>query len=345
MPDSVSVPNADFPEPMEALGESDRFLEFQDMLSRVAKVERPVLLMGERGTGKELAAKRLHFLSKRWDGPFVAVDCSALTPSLIESELFGYEAGAFTGAARRREGRFERADGGTLFLDELGNVPLEVQAKILRVVEYGTFERVGGSERVQIDVRIVGATNADLVKKSREGEFMPDLLDRLSFEVLNLPPLRVRQGDIEHLAQHFAARMALELGEPDVVEFSDRALETLLKHDWPGNVRELKNVVERSVFRADGGMIDEIVLDPFAVDWDGNAADKTGLQEKDSGSKSGSADLGFKETIQKIELEALREALHATQYKQTKAAERMGLSYHQFRGLYRKYQDALETST
>ena len=155
----------------EALGQSEAFLAFQEELSRVAKVDRPVLLVGERGTGKELAAARLHFLSRRWQGPFVILDGASLSPSLAEAELFGHEAGAFTGAAMRRPGRFERADGGTLFLDEAGNLPLSVHDKLLRVLDYGQYERVGGTQRLEADVRIVAATNADLPGLVRQGRF------------------------------------------------------------------------------------------------------------------------------------------------------------------------------
>ena len=197
---------------VEALGQSEAFLEFQSRLAKVAPVDRPVLLIGERGTGKELAANRLHFLSKRWDGPFITLNCSTLSESLIESELFGHEKGAFTGAEGQRAGRFELADGGTLFLDEIGTIPKPVQEKILRVVEYGSFERVGGSEPIEVDVRIIGATNEDLLAMAQKNEFKQDLLDRLSFEVLFLPPLRSRQEDIMLLADHFAGRMAFELG-------------------------------------------------------------------------------------------------------------------------------------
>jgi psp operon transcriptional activator len=224
----------------EALGQSEAFLEFQESLSRVAPINRPVLLIGERGTGKELAATRLHFLSKRWQDPLVALNCSVLTPSLIESELFGYEKGAFTGAEHRRTGRFETADGGTFFLDEIGNIPMEVQEKILRVVEYGTFERVGSSESLEVDVRIIAATNADLMSLAAEGTFKQDLLDRLSFEVLFLPALRERKGDILLLANHFAVRMAFELGREEIPRLSDEAISALEGHSWPGNIRELK---------------------------------------------------------------------------------------------------------
>ena len=172
---------------------------------------RPVLCIGERGTGKELAVSKLHYLSPRWQGPLVALNCAALSPALIESELFGHEEGAFTGATGRRTGRFEAAHGGTLFLDEIAQIPIEVQEKILRVVEYGMFERVGSSQPIQVDVRIVGATNADLMALAAAGRFKRDLLDRLSFDVLLLPPLRERREDILLLANHFAARMTFEL--------------------------------------------------------------------------------------------------------------------------------------
>ena len=162
----------------EALGQSEAFLAFQEQLSRVARVDRPVLIFGERGTGKELATARLHYLSARWQEPFVALNCSALAASLIEAELFGHEEGAFTGAVKRRTGRFEQASSGTLFLDEIGNIPLTTQEKILRVVEYGSFERVGSSTPIQVDVRIIGATNVNLADLADEGRFMRDLLDR-----------------------------------------------------------------------------------------------------------------------------------------------------------------------
>ena len=247
----------------EALGVSEAFLVFQERLSRVAPIDRPVLLIGERGTGKELAALRLHYLSKRWDQPLVTLNCAALAPTLIASELFGYEAGAFTGAQQRRVGRFEAAHQGTLFLDEIGTIPLEAQEKILRVIEYGTFERVGSTQSIQVDARLISATNADLPALVATGQFKPDLLDRLSFEVLFLPPLRQRQEDILLLANHFAARMAFELGRNEVPQFSEQALEALEGYDWPGNVRELKNVVERAVYQADTALITDIVFNPF----------------------------------------------------------------------------------
>ena len=336
--------------PQEALGQSEAFLTFQERLSRVARVNRPVLLIGERGTGKELAAARLHYLSERWQGPFVTLHCAALSPGLIEAELFGHEAGAFTGATRQRLGRFESAHNGTLFLDEIGNIPLETQEKILRVVEYGSFERVGSSQPIESNVRIIGATNADLKALALRGRFRADLLDRLSFEVLFLPPLRERPEDIVFLTNHFAARMAFELGREDVPQFSDAAQAVLDNYPWPGNIRELKNVVERAVYRADTSLIREtdIVLDPFQTPF------QLTPQESEKGEEEHSAfpqtistgesvsPASFTQAVQEFECRLLENGLRATHYNQKQTAERLGLTYHQFRGLYRKYMQRLQ---
>ncbi len=331
----------------EALGQSEAFLEFQERLSRVARVNRPVLLIGERGTGKELAVSRLHYLSQRWQGPLVALNCAALSPTLIEAELFGHEEGAFTGATRRRLGRFEAAHGGTLFLDEIGQIPLEVQEKILRVVEYGTFERVGNAQPIQVDVRIVGATNTDLAALAAAGRFKRDLLDRLSFEVLFLPPLRERREDILLLANHFAVRMAFELGRTEVPSFSDEAVVALERYPWPGNVRELKNVVERAVYRAESALITDIVFDPFHSAFASNlstAGEQPPRQAPDMDAPVADArmDKPFAEAVREVELRLLQQALKEAKYNQRKAAQLLGLSYHQFRALYRKYREVSE---
>ena len=324
---------------MEALGESEAFLEFEERLSKVAAVDRPVLLVGERGTGKELAASRLHFLSTRWRGPLVALNCSALNPSLIESELFGYERGAFTGAEQRRRGRFEAAEAGTLFLDEIGTIPMEVQEKILRVVEYGTIERVGSSESIDVDVRIVAATNADLVHLVAEGRFKQDLLDRLSFEVLFLPPLRERKGDILLLANHFAGRMAFELGREEVPRFTEKAMAALETYAWPGNVRELKNLVERAVYRSDSSVITDIEFDPFRSPYGESPVPSREVSERDNQPPSAEAfsEKSLKEAVKDVKIRLLKRALEKSKYNQRKAAQILGLSYHQFRGLYRKF--------
>ncbi|EDY83238.1 psp operon transcriptional activator [Verrucomicrobiia bacterium DG1235] len=322
----------------EALGVSEAFLDFQEKLSAVAKIDRPVLIIGERGTGKELAAARLHYLSQRWQGPLVALNCAALSESVLESELFGHEVGAFTGAVKRRAGRFEAADGGTLFLDEIGLVSMTVQEKILRAVEYGVFQRVGGSSSVKVNARIVGATNADLLEMSRDGKFKSDLLDRLSFDVLYLPPLRARQEDIAFLAMHFAAGMTRELELEAVPEFSEGAIESLNAHDWPGNIRELKNVVERSVYRSGGGRIERIEFDPFVNPYE------SGDASRDAGEgSSGKLDLSvpLSKQVKALEIRLLKKALMETGFKQQAAANKLGLSYNQFRSLYRKYKDEL----
>ncbi|MDM7334154.1 phage shock protein operon transcriptional activator [Klebsiella pneumoniae] len=247
------------------LGEANSFLEVLEQVSRLAPLDKPVLVIGERGTGKELIANRLHYLSSRWQGPFISLNCAALNDNLLDSELFGHEAGAFTGASKRHPGRFERADGGTLFLDELATAPMLVQEKLLRVIEYGELERVGGSQPLQVNVRLVCATNADLPQMVEEGHFRADLLDRLAFDVVQLPPLRDRQSDIMLLANQFAIQMCRELGLPLFPGFSERATATLLGYRWPGNIRELKNVVERSVYRHGDSEheLDAIIINPF----------------------------------------------------------------------------------
>ena len=325
----------------EAMGQSEPFLAFQERLSRVAPVNRPVLLIGERGTGKELAAARLHYLSNRWQAPMVALNCAALSPSLIESELFGYEKGAFTGALQRRFGRFESADRGTLFLDEIGSIPIEVQEKILRVVEYNVFERVGSSESIEVDVRIIAATNADLNDLSRQNRFKQDLLDRLSFEVLFLPPLRERKEDISLLAAHFAGRMALELGWDEIPVFSDEAIKALENHSWTGNIRELKNVVERAVYRSDTVTISDIDFDPFRSPYQipaPRAHEKTPSPERASLDPEVWRGQPLAEAVWELKVKMLEAALDRAKYNQKKAARILGLTYHQFRGLYRRYQ-------
>lgn len=329
---------------MDAMGQSEAFLEFQERLSRVAPIDRPVLLVGERGTGKELAATRLHFLSQRWKGPLVALNCSALAPSLIEAELFGYEKGAFTGALQQRTGRFEAADGGTLFLDEIGNIPLEVQEKILRVVEYGAFERVGSSAPVEVDVRIASATNADLKDFAEKGRFKRDLLDRISFEVLFLPPLRERKGDVLLLASHFAHRMAFELGREEIPVFSSAACDALERYAWPGNIRELKNVVERAVYRSDSDAVTDVVFDPFSY----ALSDSSHLPAGDKDIEPAFSPVRdfagqpLKSAVKNLEIHMLKSALETAKYNRKKAAGILGLTYDQFRGLYRKYADEIK---
>jgi psp operon transcriptional activator len=333
----------------EAIGQSEAFIAFQEQISRVAPVDRPVMVIGERGTGKELAAARIHFLSKRWKKPLVTLNCAALTPTLIGSELFGYEKGAFTGAGTRTAGRFEQAAGGTLFLDEIGTIPMEVQEKILRAVEYGTFERVGSARPVQVDVRIVAATHADLPAMVKSGTFKQDLLDRLSFEVVHVPPLRCRNEDILVLARHFAARMAFELGREPLPELTTSAENALISYPWPGNVRELKNVVERAVYKHDTHRIREICFDPFEnpfghPDKERKTKDSArDLPERVQTSKSVQDQsmgrlmtLPLKTAIQTLETLRVKDALKQTRFHQKKAAALLGLTYDQFRGIKKR---------
>ncbi|MBP0996216.1 phage shock protein operon transcriptional activator [Serratia sp. JSRIV001] len=322
-------------EPLEnLLGEANAFVEVLEQVSQLAKLNKPVLVIGERGTGKELIAHRLHYLSNRWQGPFISLNCAALNENLLDSELFGHEAGAFTGAQKRHLGRFERADGGTLFLDELATAPMLVQEKLLRVIEYGHLERVGGSQPLRVDVRLVCATNDDLPALAAAGKFRADLLDRLAFDVVQLPPLRQRQQDIMLLAEHFAIQMCRELSLPLFPGFSEHARATLLGYSWPGNVRELKNVVERSVYRHGSGQdeLDEIIINPFAkrsAPLDDEATAPT--------SELPALPLDFKSWQHQQEKTLLEMALKQGRFNQRKAADLLGLTYHQLRGMLKKH--------
>lgn len=314
------------------LGEANNFLEVLEQVSRLAPLNKPVLVIGERGTGKELIASRLHYLSSRWQGPFISLNCAALNENLLDSELFGHEAGAFTGAQKRHPGRFERADGGTLFLDELATAPMLVQEKLLRVIEYGELERVGGSQPLQVNVRLVCATNASLPELVSDGLFRADLLDRLAFDVVQLPPLRERRSDIMLLADHFAIQMCRELQWPLFPGFSEQAQETLLGYRWPGNIRELKNVVERSVYRHGTSEIplDDIVIDPFRRQPEPEpSADATAPV---------SLPLDLRQFQQQQEKTLLQSALQQARFNQKRAAELLGLTYHQLRALLKKHQ-------
>lgn len=316
------------------LGESNNFLEVLEQVSRLAPLEKPVLVIGERGTGKELIASRLHYLSNRWEGPFVSLNCAALNENLLDSELFGHEAGAFTGAQKRHLGRFERADGGTLFLDELATAPMLVQEKLLRVIEYGQLERVGGNQSLQVNVRLVCATNEDLPALAAAGKFRADLLDRLAFDVVQLPPLRERRSDILVMANHFAIQMCRELGLPLFPGFSDRAQLTLLNHSWPGNVRELKNVVERSVYRHHSAddELDNIIINPFAP----RTPPADVIAEADA-SALPSLPLDLRQWQNQQERELVEASLQQAKYNQRRAAELLRVTYHQLRAMMKKH--------
>ncbi|MDU0355607.1 phage shock protein operon transcriptional activator [Paraglaciecola aquimarina] len=344
------------------LGQSNNFLEVLEQISQIAPLNKPVLIIGERGTGKELVAARLHFLSKRWEQTYLKLNCAALNESLLESELFGYEAGAFTGASKRREGRFETAHNGTLFLDELANTSGMIQEKLLRVIEYGEFERVGGSRSVSVDVRLVAATNEDLPALAESGEFRADLLDRLAFDVITLPPLRERKDDIMMLAEHFAINMARELEMELFSGFTEKARRTLLDYHWSGNIRELKNVVERAVYRSNNPNlpVHQIVLDPFESTYRPKGRIKTqdriaSIVDQPQAStvvEPSKVDapiinqpteqifefpVNLKELSQHFEIDLINQALADSQFNQKKTAEKLGLTYHQLRGYLKKY--------
>jgi len=326
----------------DLIGAAPAFAAMLDHASRVAPLERPILVIGERGVGKELIASRLHFLSQRWDQPLITVNCAALSEDLLESELFGHEVGAFTGAAKRHIGRFERADGGSLFLDEIAAASLRVQEKLLRVIEYQEFERLGGDRTLRADVRVIGATHANLPAEADAGRFRHDLLDRLAFDVVHVPPLRERSDDMALLAEHFAGGMARELGASPPAMHAD-AMATLLDHHWPGNVREFKNTVERSTYRHLTGEqaskpLKQVLLDPFETPWrsattepavKGNGAQET--QKIPDGSYD------YKAEIDRVERELVLDALQKNHHHQRATADYLKLTYDQLRGLMRKF--------
>jgi len=355
------------------IGQASSFLEVLDHVSIAAPINKPVLIIGERGTGKELIAERLHFLSKRWEANYVKLNCATLSESVLESELFGHESGSFTGANKRHEGRFERANGGTLFLDELANTSLSIQEKLLNVIEYGEFERVGGTRPVKTDVRLICATNEDLPSLVEKGKFRADLLDRLPFDVITLPPLRHRQEDILLLGETFAINMARQLELEYFGGFGAKAKQILLSYDWPGNVSELKNVVERSLYRHDNAALplQKILLNPFespyrptqsiasSVVASSEVNITTTNVESENNSPISSPNiisptasptfpLDFKNVTQEFEIDIIKKSLISAQYSQKKAAQLLGVTYHQLRGLLKKYnllESSAETDT
>ncbi|WOJ93950.1 phage shock protein operon transcriptional activator [Congregibacter variabilis] len=346
-------------QPDNMLGESNALTTALDHLSQLATIQRPVLVLGERGTGKELAAERLHFLSSRWDAPFIKVNCAAMAETLLESELFGHEVGAFTGASRLHVGRFERAEGGTLLLDEIGTMSPRLQEKLLRLIEYGEYERVGGQRTLRVDVRVIGSTNADLRSMADTQTFRADLLDRLSFDVVHMPALRHRDDDVMLLARHFAVQMSAELTWDQFPGFAPAALLQLREYHWPGNVRELKNVVERSLHRwgAPETAVATLVIDPFKSPWsDAHSPSATAPDPQKDGQATIHNDVhpahttprtssnepenpqGLRDSVDAYEKTLLIASLEQHALNQRRTAEALGLSYDQLRGLVRKHQ-------
>ncbi len=307
------------------IGSSSKIQAVRALIGKVAAARSPVLITGETGTGKELVARAIHRSSPRRDGPFIAVNCSALPSTLLESELFGHEKGAFTGADRQKQGRFELADGGTLFLDEIADTDLAIQAKLLRAVETGEFDRVGGTKPVRVDVRLVAATNRDIHEEAKRGGFRDDLYYRLNVFSIHLPPLRERPDDISPLAKHMLDRATAELNKK-FEGLTDAAMVALVRYHWPGNVRELANCIERAAVMAEGDWIDVNDLPPYVL------ADAVGA---DSPTRPGPTALS--EQTEQFERQRILDALERYRWNRTRAAEELGIKRTTLQYKIRKY--------
>ena len=311
------------------VGESPEMQSVYELVAQAAPTRATVLVLGESGTGKELIAQALHQSSLRQDKPFIRVSCAALSDTLLESELFGHEKGAFTGAVARREGRFELADGGTLFLDEIGAVPPITQAKLLRVLQQREFERVGGTQTLKVDVRLIAATNRDLAAEVKLGKFREDLFYRLNVIAVTLPPLRRRKGDIPALVKHFIERSAVAYGKT-VTGVAPGFLKDLVAHDWPGNVRELENAVERAVVLVKGTVLTSDYL-PSSL----GGPRQTLPRARDEGAGA---------TLYAIEREAILSALERAGGSTAKAAEILQISLRKVQYRLKEYGTGLQTA-
>jgi len=310
------------------LAHSKKMLAILNQASLVAKTpDSTVLIQGESGTGKELLARAIHYNSSRSEHRFVAINCAAIPSELIESELFGYEKGAFTGAHKRKEGKFEQAHGGTILLDEIGDLSLEAQAKVLRILEQKEFERVGGNESVKVDVRVIGATNKDLDRLSDQNAFRKDLLFRIKVFPIYIPPLRERREDIIALAEHFLKHFAQAMGKPHP-EITEQAKTFLLKQGWPGNVRELENTIERAVIHSPDGKIDTAHLAiPTLTEQEKAEADLDVILPPE----------GI--DLEKLERDVVKQALAAAENNQSRAAKLLGLTRGKFRVLLKNLRE------
>ncbi len=305
----------------QMVGAQSGLKEVVEKIRLLADIPRPVLILGERGTGKELVALALHQASGRREGPFVTINCAAVTEALAEAELFGHERGAYTDARSGKPGKFELADSGTLFLDEVGNMPLTVQKKILRVIEYQSFERVRGSSAVEVDVRVTAATNADLNQEMQAGRFRRDLYDRLAFDTIVVPPLRERRQDIPALCRFFIDRFKREVAGVECADISALALEVIENYPFPGNIRELKNLIERAAYRCRGESIQPGDL-------------QLGVAAEEVPDPGGP----LRERVAGFERRLIAEALKAADSNMTVAAKRLGLGYDQMRRLVKKHE-------
>ena len=303
------------------LGTCQKMQDTYAVIRKVSTTDAPVLVMGESGTGKELVARAMHRLSVRQAKPFIVINCGAIPENLLESELFGHEKGAFTGAHIQRKGRFEMVEGGTLFLDEIGELPLSLQVKLLRFLQERTIERVGGREQIDVDARVVAATNRDLKEAMKEGKFREDLYFRLGVILMSLPPLREREGDIVLLAKAFLERYADE-NRKKIKGFTDQALDSIVSYDWPGNVRELENRVKRAVIMAEG-------LKIIPADLDMEEVAPIPRQKYES--------MGLKEAREALEKEMLFKAFARNKENLTKVASELGVSRPTLYDMMEKY--------
>lgn len=311
----------------QIVGKSKGIRAVLGMVDRAAPSKSSVLITGESGTGKELVARAIHFASPRKNGPFISVNCMAFNPGVLESELFGHEKGSFTGAVAMRRGRFELASGGTLFLDEIGELTHDMQVKLLRVLQEKKFERVGGTEEIEVDIRVVTATNKDLVKEAEEGRFREDLFYRLNVVHITIPPLRERREDIPLLVAHFSDKLAKENGLTPKT-FTTEALNVLCGYEWPGNIRQLENTVERCMVMVPGDRIDVQDLSPEIRDEETQLKSAVDLLP---------VELNLAETMDKLEAALVRRALARADFVQVKAAELLGISKSLLQYKLRKY--------
>ncbi|MCG3204165.1 MAG: Regulatory protein AtoC [Elusimicrobia bacterium] len=309
----------------EMVGVSEAFRHTQELIAKVAPTDLPVLLLGESGTGKELTARAIHLESKRASKAFVPVDCASLPETLMESELFGYEKGAFTGAEDSRQGRFEMADEGTLFLDEIGNLSMSVQAKLLRVLQDPSFVRLGGRKQIRVNTRIVCATNKDLESASARGEFREDLYHRIKVFTIELTPLRNRLGDIPVLVNHYLEKYSQEMGTP-TKKINPKVLSLFQNYRWPGNIRELSNALRSAVVLADDTI--EIEHLPTSIRFS---------QDQKSGSSSSASDAALKDVIKKVEREHILATLKKTQWSLAEAAKILGIEKKSLQSKIKEY--------
>ncbi len=315
------------------VGKNAKMLQVYQLIEKVAPTHASVLITGESGTGKELVAKAIHVNSPRREQPFIAVNCAALSQNLLESELFGHEKGAFTGAVAMRKGRFELADRGTIFLDEIGEIPLAVQSKLLRVLQEKTFERVGGSKTIEVDVRIISASNRDLREEVAAGRFREDLFYRLNVIPVNLPALRERMDDMRPLTEFFVEKYRRELAKPEL-SISQEALKLLMRLPWEGNIRELENTIERAAILCSNDLIEaeDVQPDPLYADGAQQWGEDIDLQQLIP------EDVGLNEVLYAVEEKMLTRALQETDYVQARAAERLGITKSLLQYKMKKYR-------